>query len=189
MKLIIGLGNPGKKYENNRHNIGFMAVEKFRLDHNFPPFQAEQKFDAMISSGEINDEKVILALPLTFMNNSGFAVQKIVHWHKLKPGDCITVCDDLDTAFGKIRIRKNGGPGTHNGLKSIDAHLGNVYARIKIGIENRSETESKTDTAGYVLGDFNKNEKKLLPVLLEQTSTVLELIVLENIDEAMNKYN
>jgi len=189
MKLIAGLGNPGDKYEKTRHNIGFMTVFKMQKTLEFSEFKAEQKFDAALSEGTLQNEKVILALPLSFMNNSGIPIQKIIHYYKIKPEDCIIICDDLDTEFGKIRIRKNGGPGTHNGLKSITEHMGRDYIRIKMGIENRPEDSTKPNTTSYVLDQFNQTETQQLAEFIERAGSAARTILVDGIDSAMNKYN
>lgn len=189
MKIIAGLGNPGDKYAKTRHNIGFMTVLKIQKTLQFPEFKEEQKYNAAISEGTLDNEKIILALPLSFMNNSGIPIQKIIHYFKIKPEDCIVICDDLDTEFGRIRIRKNGGPGTHNGLKSVTEHIGRNYIRIKIGIENRPSESSKLNTTSYVLDQFNKTESQKLPELIERAGAATLTILLNGIDCAMNKYN
>ncbi len=189
MKLIAGLGNPGDQYQKTRHNIGFMAVHKLQKTLEFPEFKIEQKFDAAISEGTLENEKVILAQPLSHMNNSGIPVQKIIHYFKIKPEDCVVICDDLDTEFGKIRIRKNGGPGTHNGLKSVTEHIGRDYIRIKMGIENRPADSTKPNTTSYVLDQFNKAESQKLPELIERAGSAARTILVDGIDCAMNKYN
>ncbi len=189
MKLIAGLGNPGKQYEKTRHNIGFMVLEKFRNSSGLPDFKEEPKFNASVSMGEIGGEKIILAQPLAFMNLSGDVIQKIVHYYKLDPADCIVVCDDLDTPFGRIRIRKNGGPGTHNGLKSMSSCIGNEYVRVRIGIENRNPDIPRQDVSAYVLDKFSKTESKDLPEIIDKASAALTSIINDGIDAAMNKYN
>lgn len=189
MKLIAGLGNPGEKYEKTRHNIGFMTVFELQKTLEFPEFKNEQKFDAAISEGTLENEKIILVLPLSYMNNSGIPIQKIIHYYKIKPEDCIVICDDLDTEFGKIRIRKSGGPGTHNGLKSLTEHIGRDYIRIKIGIENRPADSTKPNTTSYVLARFNKEESQKLPELIKRAGLATRTILDDGIDCAMNKYN
>ncbi len=190
MKLIIGLGNPGPEYQQTRHNVGFMTIDQIQHDLNFDTFKKESKFQAEISLGEYKNHKVILAKPLTFMNRSGESVIKITNFYKIAPKDCLVICDDLDTAFGKIRIRKSGGPGTHNGLKSLTRVMGTDYPRIRVGIENRDpELLTKIDASAYVLGKFNKEEDNSLKDIIRLATEASKLIILDEIDEAMNKFN
>ncbi len=190
MKLIIGLGNPGLGYEKTRHNVGFIAIDSLCKNLNFIPFKKDNKFHAEISTGDYEDTKVILAKPLTYMNKSGEAALKLINYYKISPNDCIVLCDDLDTELGKIRIRKKGGPGTHNGLKSIAGLIGDEYQRIKIGVENRSpEMINKINAAAYVLGNFSNKELEKMETTIDRITEASKLIILDEIDEAMNKFN
>ncbi len=190
MKLIIGLGNPGIEYEKTRHNVGFAVIDQFKKSFNLGEFKIENKFQSQMVSGDYQGQKIILAKPVTYMNRSGDAIQKIISYYKVDPPDNLIICDDLDTPFGKIRIRKKGGPGTHNGLKSIAPILGDQYPRIRIGIENRPpEMIQKIDAAAYVLGKFTDEEKKTLSNVISTAVEASKLIILDEIDEAMNKFN
>lgn len=190
MKLIIGLGNPGSEYEKTRHNVGFAVLDALRNNLELDKFKKENKFNAEITTGQYRNQKIVLVKPLTYMNRSGDAVQKISNYFKVGPADCLVICDDLDTPFGKLRIRKKGGPGTHNGLKSINPVLGPEYPRIRIGIENRPpDMIKKTDAAGYVLGRFSNEEEQTLKNIFINTVEASKLIILDEIDEAMNKFN
>jgi PTH1 family peptidyl-tRNA hydrolase len=138
MKLIVGLGNPGEKYARNRHNVGFMAVERIASRHRVGPWK--KKFQAVAADGEIDGEKVLLLAPQTYMNESGRAVGEAARFLKVDLADIIVLHDELDLAPGKIRFKVGGGNAGHNGLRSITAHLGNDYARVRIGIAPRPRT-------------------------------------------------
>lgn len=135
MKLIVGLGNIGKEYDETRHNAGFMTIDHFAEKHGFE-FN-KQKFDALIADGGVNGEKVILAKPTTYMNESGRSVRQIVDFYKLDPEDVLVVHDDMDLPTGRLRLRQKGSAGGHNGIKSIIAHLGTEkFKRLRIGIDH-----------------------------------------------------
>ena len=155
MWLLVGLGNPGQKYANNRHNIGFMAVDAIADDHGFPDFRA--KFQGVLSEGRIGGEKVALFKPQTYMNESGQAVGAAVKFFKVTPNRVIVFHDELDLAASKIRIKIGGGHAGHNGLRSIDAHLGRAdYMRVRLGIGHPGD---KDRVHSHVLGDFSKDEQ------------------------------
>ncbi|NCT13173.1 MAG: aminoacyl-tRNA hydrolase, partial [Rhodobacterales bacterium] len=132
MKLWTGLGNPGAKYAQNRHNIGYMAVDRIAADHGFSPWRA--KFQGQVAEGMLGGEKILLLKPETFMNLSGQSVRAAVDFHKLAPADLTVFHDELDLAPGKLRLKAGGGHAGHNGLRSIHAHLGDTYARVRLGI-------------------------------------------------------
>ncbi|MBI1214821.1 MAG: aminoacyl-tRNA hydrolase [Alphaproteobacteria bacterium] len=154
MRLFVGLGNPGQKYRNNRHNIGFMAMDAIVHRHNFSGWS--KKFQGEISDGTLEGEKVLLLKPQTFMNLSGQSVQAAAAFYKIKPQDIVVFHDELDLAPGKIRTKKGGGAAGHNGLRSIDDHLGQDYWRVRLGIGHPGNRELVT---GYVLNDFSKAEQ------------------------------
>jgi len=162
MKLIIGLGNPGKEYLKTRHNIGFLIVDAISKKFNFPIFKEEKKFKSEISIGEINDEKIILAKPTTFMNLSGFAAKEISKFYKINKKNIFIIQDDKDMEFLKIRIKNEAsGDGGHNGIKSIIQELGTKELnRFKIGIGNTLLEKMPTDK--FVLSNFTKEEINLL---------------------------
>lgn len=190
MKLIIGLGNPGKEYENTRHNAGFILLDYIQEKLGFENFHEEKKFKALVSIGELNGEKAILAKPLTFMNLSGEAVQKIMQFYKIPLSDIIIVYDDVDLPLGTIRIRKNGSPGTHNGMKSIVQAIGDNFPRIRIGIESRGETApEKQETVSFVLEQFKKEEQLVLEKELKKVLEAIKMIFTEGLEKAMNTYN
>ena len=220
IKLIVGLGNPGEKYEKTRHNSGFMVVDLLHKKLDFEPFHEEKKFNAELSGSQFEDgkhklfpEKIILAKPLTFMNLSGEAVAKILHYYKIPLDDFIVVYDDLDTVFGEIRIRKKGGPGTHNGMKSLVEALGENFPRLRFGIENRTEAQKKgldasssfvsstvrlgrtrlrppkMDSASFVLSAYAAEEQATLKKALKHAVEAICVWLKKGADEAMNKYN
>ena len=165
MKLITGLGNPGAKYARNRHNIGFMAVERIAEDHGFSPWRA--KFQGQLAEGRLGREKVLLLKPTTFMNRSGQAVGEALRFYKLGPEDLIVIHDELDLAPGKIRVKAGGGHAGHNGLRSIHAHVSPDYTRLRLGIGHPGH---KDRVAGYVLSDFAKADQDWLEDLLRGIS-------------------
>ncbi|UWQ32091.1 aminoacyl-tRNA hydrolase [Leisingera sp. M527] len=154
MKLFVGLGNPGPKYERNRHNIGFMALDNIAGDHGFSPWKS--KFQAMICEGNLGGEKVLLLKPQTFMNLSGQSVGEAMRFYKLTPADVVVLHDELDLAPGKARIKQGGGHAGHNGLRSIHSHIGADYARVRLGIGHPGHKDA---VAGYVLRDFPKADE------------------------------
>ncbi len=151
MKLIVGLGNPGAKYARNRHNIGFMALDEIASAHGFSPWRS--KFQGQMSEGRLGSEKVILLKPETFMNLSGQAVGEAMRFHKLTPADVIVFHDEIDLAPAKIRCKVGGGHAGHNGLRSIHAHIGAEYHRVRMGVGHPGHKDA---VAGFVLRDFSK---------------------------------
>ncbi len=162
MLVLAGLGNPGAEYARNRHNVGFMAVDEIHRRHGFP--QWSNKFNAAVSLGEIAGQKILLLKPQTYMNLSGQAVGEALRFYKLAPSDLIVFHDDLDLAPGKMRIKTGGGHGGNNGLRSIDAHIGKEYRRVRIGIGHPGDKERVT---GHVLSDFAKSDEDWLAPLLD----------------------
>jgi len=172
MWLIVGLGNPGKEYENNRHNIGFMAVDEIFRRHNFS--DEGKKFKAQIASGFISGEKVLLLKPQTYMNLSGEAVQAAITFYKINLDNIVVIHDDLDLEPGKLRVKRGGGSGGHNGLKSIDSHIGDNYLRVRIGIGHPGD---KNLVSNYVLHDFSKDDKNWGAPLLSSISNNIEFMI------------
>ncbi len=183
--LITGLGNPGKEYAANRHNIGFMAVDAFVKQHRLLNMKVQAK--AIVYSGMLEGHKVILAKPQTFMNLSGQSVQALVNFYKLPLENIIIVHDDLDLPFGVLRIRPEGGAGGQNGIRSIIEKLGtNIFPRMRMGIDR---PPGRMDAAAFVLQDFNKEQAEALPTLLEKAVDGLNTWLMAGITEAMNKFN
>jgi len=159
MWILVGLGNPGSQYQNNRHNIGFLAIDEIAGEYGLPAFT--KKFQGEITEGRIDGEKVVLVKPMTFMNESGQCVGKVASFYKVTPNRIIVFHDELDLAPGKLRTKKGGGAAGHNGLKSMDAHLNSQdYHRVRMGIGHPGDKDRVT---GHVLGDFSKDEKQWLP--------------------------
>ena len=165
MRLFAGLGNPGAKYALNRHNIGFMAVDRIAADHGFAPWRA--RFQGLVSEGRLGTEKVIVLKPGTFMNLSGQSVGEAMRFYKLAPEDVTVFHDELDLAPGKCRVKQGGGHAGHNGLRSIHAHIGPDYARVRLGIGHPGH---KDRVAGYVLHDFARTDDAWLDDLLRGLS-------------------
>ena len=153
MLLFVGLGNPGRQYARNRHNIGFMAIDEIARAHHFAPFRA--RFQGRVSEGQIGAERIILLEPATYMNESGRAVGEAARFYKLGLEDIVVFHDELDLAPGKCRVKIGGGAAGHNGLRSIDAHMGKDYKRIRLGIGHPGD---KNLVHSYVLNDFARSE-------------------------------
>ena len=186
MYLIVGLGNPGKQYENTRHNVGFDAVDLLVDEYRVPSSGKQHK--AMYGKGVIAGQKVILAKPQTYMNLSGESIRSIVDYYKVDPEtELLVIYDDISLDVGKLRIRTKGSAGGHNGIKNIIAHLGSqVFPRIKVGV---GEKPSKYDLADYVLGHFSKEEQVLMDEGYDQAVNAVEMILSGDINGAMNEYN
>lgn len=162
MKLFVGLGNPGAQYAFNRHNVGFMAVDVIAAAHGFPAWR--KRFQGLTCEGRLGSEQVLLLKPQTFMNESGRSVGEAARFYKIPIGDVVAFHDELDLAPGKVRVKIGGGVAGHNGLKSLTAHLGNDYMRVRIGIGHPGHRER---VIGHVLRDFAKADMAWLePVLL-----------------------
>lgn len=165
MQIFVGLGNPGSKYARNRHNIGFMALDRIAEDHGFSPWKS--KFQGKIAEGMLGREKVLLLKPETFMNRSGQSVGEAMRFYKLDPGDITVFHDELDLAPGKVRVKQGGGHAGHNGLRSIHGHIGEAYARVRLGIGHPGHKDA---VAGYVLHDFPRADEGWLGPLMDGLS-------------------
>ena len=165
MRLLVGLGNPGVKYARNRHNIGYMAVDRIAEDHGFGPWKA--KFQGRLSEGQLDGEKTLLLKPETFMNLSGQSVGEAMRFYKLDADDVTVLHDELDLAPGKARFKQGGGHAGHNGLRSLHGHIGDGYARIRLGIGHPGRKEL---VAGYVLHDFARADADWLANLMDGIS-------------------
>jgi PTH1 family peptidyl-tRNA hydrolase len=183
-KLIVGLGNPGRKHANNRHNVGFQCLD--RLAEALGLSFSRRKHKALLAQGETAGIKVILAKPQTFMNLSGEAVERLAHFYQVTPENILVIYDDLDLPVGKIRLRPEGGSGGHKGMKSIIEHLGtNGFCRLRVGIGRPPHG----DPVDYVLGDFTPDERIAMDEARERVVSAVELWLAEGIVVAMNKYN
>lgn len=186
MKIIIGLGNPGKEYENTRHNIGFMSVFEFAEQHGIAG-NFDKKFNSIIGKGSVSSQDVLIVQPLTFMNLSGEALRRILDWYKVSSDDILVVFDDISIDLGKMRFRKKGSDGGHNGIKSIIKNLGTQdFLRLKIGI---GPQPPMIPSEKYVLGKFTEDESLLLKKILTYSSKAIEEYIINDIDFVMNKYN
>jgi PTH1 family peptidyl-tRNA hydrolase len=161
VKLFVGLGNPGAAYARQRHNVGFMAVEAIAAGHGFGPWRA--KFHGQLAEGRLGTERVLLLKPGTYMNLSGDSVRAALQFYKLEPGDIVVFHDELDLPPGKVRVKRGGGTAGHNGLRSLDAHIGPDFTRVRIGIGHPGDKRLVT---GHVLGDFAKADAAWVEDLL-----------------------
>lgn len=184
MKLIVGLGNPGKEYENTRHNIGFQTIDLFAQKLGITI--SKSKFNGLYVETLIHGEKTILLKPQSYINLSGEVIHRFVDFYKINISDILIISDDLDLAVGTYKIKKKGSSGGHNGLKNIELHLGTQeYCRIKIGISNNKSI----DTKDYVLGKISTSEKELLNEVKSEVQHVLDDYFTMSFDNLMNKYN
>lgn len=182
MKLIVGLGNPGKQYEKTRHNIGFMALdnylnnEKFKVKENFETYEKI-----------INNEKVLFLKPLTYMNDSGIAVKKVMDYYKVSLNDLLIIYDDMDFEVGNFKLKQSGSSAGHNGLKSIIAHIGTEnFKRLRIGI---SKPKAQEDTINFVLGRFSNEDMNTINNVLEVVNNIIEDFCTIDFERLMSKYN
>ncbi|MBS6503218.1 MAG: aminoacyl-tRNA hydrolase [Clostridium sp.] len=183
MFLIVGLGNPGKEYDGTRHNIGFEAIDyisnKYNIDIN------RTKFKGVYGEGFINNNKVILLKPTTYMNLSGESIREVMNFYKLENDEVIVIYDDISLEVGKLRIREKGSAGGHNGIKSIIANIGtDIFPRVKIGVG-----QPTSDLVSHVLGRFNKEDMDSLIEVIDASSKAVEVIIKDGTKEAMNRFN
>lgn len=184
MKCIIGLGNPGKKYELTRHNIGFIVLDYLAMKYNTPI--SKIKFKSYYTEINVDGEKIILVKPQTYMNLSGEAVSSVINYYNLDLNDVMVIFDDIDVEFGKIRIRKKGGSGTHNGIKNIIYSLNSdEFPRLRFGIGK----PDNGDLVDYVLRKFPKDDIGQLKETVIKATMAIEEFIKFGIDESMNKYN
>lgn len=185
--IIVGLGNPGRKYDGSRHNAGFDVIDELVDRYHFGG--PERFGKSMIGKGRIGDRKVVLVKPLTYMNLSGEAVQEIVHFYKADPReDLLVISDDIDLEIGRLRIRKKGSAGGHNGLRNIVQHLGTEeFARIRVGVGAKPDPDY--ELADYVLGHFSGEERKIMDEAVAKAAEAAACAVTDGIDLAMNRYN
>ena len=184
MRLIVGLGNPGKEYENTRHNVGFNIIDLYLKKNNLK--LDKEKFNGKYTKAKINGEEVILLEPQTYMNASGDCVRKVIDFYKITTEDVLIIQDDLDMEIGKIKLKENSSSGGHNGIKDIEQKLGtNNIKRLKIGISNNKNI----DTKDYVLGKISKDEKEILEKTYEICLNIIDDFFTMNFDLLMGKYN
>lgn len=192
MKIIVGLGNPGEKYQATRHNLGFEIVEHFRKKINAPDFSLNKKCNAEVSK---LGEEFLLVRPQTFMNASGFAVSSVANFYKIDPKDIIIVYDELDLPLGQIKVRLGGSAAGHHGVESIIEHMGtDQFLRVRAGIGNlrtlSSEHHKDQKVAEkYVVGDFSSGERSKVKHLIKHACDALELLLNEGLEKAQNQFN
>jgi len=182
MRLFVGLGNPGAKYAHNRHNIGFMAVNEIARCHGFAPWR--RRFQGETAEGTLDHERVILLRPLTFMNDSGRAVQEALNFFKLAAGEITVFQDELELPPAKVRVKVGGGIAGHNGLRSISSHIGNDYRRVRLGIGHPGIKEL---VHSYVLSDFAKDERPWVVALCEAVADNAGLLTTDRDSTFQNK--
>jgi len=192
MKLIVGLGNPGRFYVNNRHNVGFRCLDYFARKQGISLNLRRAR--SQLGMGEVGGTKVVLAKPRTFMNLSGEAVAALMRRHRLPIEDLLVIYDDLDLPLGKIRIRERGSSGGHKGMKSIIARLGSQnFPRIRVGIAPRGEGAEdfakRVDTVEYVLSDFAAEEKPIIREVYPEVADAIHCLITDGVTAAMNKHN
>lgn len=188
MKLIVGLGNPGRKYKNSRHNLGYKAVERLAKELSCS-FKKKLSLESLLAEAKIKDEKVILALPITFMNLSGRAVKALIKKKNIVISDLLVVYDEASLDFGVMRIRLKGSSSGHKGLANIIEELGtNEFCRLRLGIKGDS-LKGNIDLSEYVLSEFNKGEKTCLSGFVGSAVECLKTWALEGVNQAMNRFN
>jgi len=182
--LIVGLGNPGRQYRDNRHNIGFMAVERLAKVHHLSSMTVQNK--AIVVNGRLHDKKVIIAKPQTFMNLSGDSVGPLVAYYKIPLENVLVIYDELDLPFGTIRLRERGGAGGHNGMKSLINHLGQDFARVRLGI---GRPPGRMPVPSYVLQNFHRDDQPLLDDILDESVHAIDTFLINGIQLAMSRHN
>ena len=182
MQLFVGLGNPEEKYLRNRHNIGFMAIDAIARRHNFPAFR--QKFSGLVSEGEIEGERVLLLKPQTYMNSSGDSVVQATRFYKITPAEVTVFYDEIDLVPGKVRVKRGGGSGGHNGIRSIDPQIGPDYRRVRLGVGHPGRKEA---VMPHVLGDFSKADHAWLDPLLDAVADNAGLLLKGDENTFMNR--
>ncbi|MGI6113710.1 MAG: aminoacyl-tRNA hydrolase [Mahellales bacterium] len=185
MFVVVGLGNPGMRYENTRHNLGFHVIDTLAGRNGIAVNKIKHK--ALTGEGTIGGQRVMLVKPQTFMNLSGHSVVDILRWYRLEPSDLILIYDDIDLKVGDVRIRAKGSAGTHNGMRSVIYQIASEdFPRIRIGI---GKPEYDIDLAQYVTSDFDKEDVPLIKKSIERAACAAECIICEGVVSAMNKYN
>ncbi|MEM6252606.1 MAG: aminoacyl-tRNA hydrolase [Cyanobacteria bacterium P01_D01_bin.156] len=191
-KLIVGLGNPGQKYDRTRHNVGFEVLDQLAQNWSIQ-FSANKRFHSHIGEVRLGpDQRLVLIKPTTYMNHSGQAVRAVLDWYKLAPTDILVIYDDMDLPVGKLRLRLSGSAGGHNGMKSIISHLGTQnFSRLRLGI-SRAKTaadEANGKVIGHVLGKFAPGERKVVDAAIDLASEAVKFSLRKGIEQSMNLYN
>ena len=185
MKLIVGLGNPGGEYDETRHNVGFQVIDELKQQFSHAVF--DKKFKGLVTRARIGGEDAVLLKPMTYMNLSGESVGPAAGFYKIPPEDIIVIHDELDIEPGRIKLKKGGGHGGHNGLKSLVKHLPNAnFTRVRLGI---GRPPPRWETANYVLGKFTKQEQPIIEEVISSATKAVEVILEEGLPSAMKEYN
>jgi PTH1 family peptidyl-tRNA hydrolase len=184
MWLVVGLGNPGSEYERTRHNLGFMVVDELARRTGAGPVRV--KLGAELREGKLGEDRLLFCKPMEYMNLSGDAVGRVAAFWKIAPGRLVVVYDDLDLPFSQLRLAGGGGPGGHNGLRSVIGTMGRDFFRIRIGIGRPGQKE---DAARRVLGGFSREEQEELPFVVAEASDALEVLLRQGLTTAMNRFN
>lgn len=183
IRLLVGLGNPGKEYQNTRHNIGFMVLDAFAEKHRLT--WGKRQARSIVATGQVHERTLILCKPLTYMNNSGEAVAGLSRFYKLTPADILVVYDDMDLPLGRVRIREGGSAGGHNGMKSIIQHVkGTTFPRMRIGIDRPAH-----NAINHVLAGFGRDEQPIVNAAVERAVDALDAVLTQGVIAAMNRYN
>jgi PTH1 family peptidyl-tRNA hydrolase len=185
LKLVVGLGNPGKAYHDTRHNAGFMVADKIAQD--FGIDLKSRKFDSVFGRGIVEDSEVLLAKPMAFMNRSGPPVQQLAHYFRIQREDMLVIHDDIDLAYGRLKIKEKGGHGGHNGIRSLmDAFGGGDFVRLRIGV---GRSEVGTDVTGHVLGQFSAQQSQILTRIISAARDAVVTILSQGAKVGMNLFN
>ncbi len=182
--LIIGLGNPGRQYRGNRHNIGFMVVDRLAADNGIQSSKVQNK--AIVGDGRVAGQRVILAKPQTYMNNSGDAVGPLANFYKIPPENIFVVYDEMDIPLGTIRLREKGGAGGHNGMKSIIQHIGQDFPRMRLGV---GRPPGRMEPPAYLLQDFSNEQLPIVSDMIDEAIRAIETYLQEGIQMAMSRHN
>ncbi len=182
--LVAGLGNPGREYVDNRHNIGFMAVDRLAAAWSIGVGRVKNK--AFIGDGRLGEHRIVLVKPQTFMNKSGEAIGQLARFYKIEPAQVLVIYDELDLPFGTLRLRERGSAGGHNGMKSVIRHLGPEFPRLRLGI---GRPPGRMPPSAYVLQDFKEAEIAVVREMLDQSVSAVEVFVREGIQSAMSRFN
>ena len=186
MKLIVGLGNPGREYRDTRHNVGFMVLDEIVKRHDLTWAMAPAQLPDAYVARKFGQEPVLLARPLTFMNRSGEAVAALSRYYDVDPMDLLVVVDDIDIPFGRLRTRASGSAGTHNGLRSVVERLGTGFPRLRVGV---GRGDARRDLADHVLAKFEPAEREQLESIITRAADAAEMFAAEGIVKVMNTYN
>jgi PTH1 family peptidyl-tRNA hydrolase len=186
MKLIVGLGNPGREYRDTRHNVGFMVVDEIARRHGLEWAMAPSQVPDAFVAKRYGSEPVLLSKPLTFMNRSGEAVAALARYYDIPTTDLVVVVDDIDLPFGRLRARARGSAGTHNGLRSVVQHIGTDFPRLRLGV---GRGDARRDLADHVLARFERDEQAALEEFIARAADAAEMFAVDGIGKVMNTYN